>query len=66
MTKQQTENQRYSKSPLYGYRKPTTDDCGTWCNCTQPTLVSSGVENRQALCLRCGHYWYNQKTLMKI
>lgn len=55
----QTEKQRVSKSSLYGWRKPITDDCGTWCNCTLPNLVSSGVEGKQAYCLRCGHYWYN-------
>ncbi|MGH2666098.1 MAG: hypothetical protein ACRDEC_09840 [Flavobacterium sp.] len=57
--KEQTEKQKYSKSPLFGYRKPVKDECGTWCNCTIPTLTRSGVENRQAYCLRCGHYWYN-------
>ncbi len=50
---------RLSKSGLYGYRKPITDDCGTWCNCTNPTLVKSGLENIQAYCMRCSNNWYN-------
>ena len=55
----QTEKQRVSKSPLYGFRKPVTDDCGTWCNCSIPNLVRSGIESKQAYCLRCESYWYN-------
>lgn len=58
-SKEQTEKQRLSKSPLYGYRKPTTDDCGTWCNCTQPTLTSNHGGKEQAYCLRCGSNWYH-------
>ena len=57
--KEQTEKQKISKSPLFGYRKPITDDCGTWCNCATPTLIKSGVENIQAYCLRCENNWYN-------
>ena len=58
--KEQTEKQKYSKSPLYGWRKPVTDDCGTWCNCAKPTLTSNhGIGGGQAYCLRCGHNWYH-------
>lgn len=59
MKNKQTEKQRASKSPLFGYRKPITDECGTWCNCTVPDLISSRVTDRQAYCLRCQNYWYN-------
>jgi hypothetical protein len=58
--KEQTEKQKYSKSPLYGFRKPVTDDCGTWCNCAKPQLVSNhGIGGGQAYCLRCSHNWYH-------
>ncbi|NQY31335.1 MAG: hypothetical protein HRT69_17955 [Flavobacteriaceae bacterium] len=40
--------------------QPTTDEDGnTWCNCSTPELVSSGVSDRQAYCLTCTEYWYN-------
>jgi hypothetical protein len=43
-----------------GKRKPITDEFGNkWCNCVNPKLTSSGTDDRQALCLLCGHYWYN-------
>ncbi len=53
--------QKTSKSPLYGYRKPIKDEFGnTWCNCTQPTLVSHmGLMKGAAQCLRCMQAWYN-------
>lgn len=58
--KEQTEKQKISKSALYGYRKPVKDDCGTWCNCTIPNLVSNiGIGKGQAYCLRCSNNWYN-------
>lgn len=48
-----------SKSPLYGYRKPTIDEYGkSWCNCTQPTLTSP-LDRGSAYCLRCGTPWYH-------
>ena len=57
---EQTEKQSLSKSPLYGYRKPVTDESGTWCNCTQPNLVSNrGVGGGSAYCLRCGNNYYH-------
>lgn len=43
-----------------GKRKPITDDIGLkWCNCTRPRLTSSSGGRGQALCLKCGEYWYN-------
>jgi len=40
--------------------QPTTDENGnTWCNCSIPELVSSGVSDRRAYCLKCTEYWYN-------
>lgn len=60
MKTEQTEKQKLSKSTLYGYRKPTVDEYGrVWCNCTQPTLVSSWNGVGQAYCLRCSSSWYN-------
>lgn len=56
---EQTEKQKVSKSPLYGYRKPTFDGHNTWCNCAHPTLVRPGRDDRQAYCIRCEQYWYN-------
>jgi hypothetical protein len=58
IVKEQTEKQKYSKSPLFGYRKPVTDDFGTWCNCTNPTLTSS-IGRGTAYCLRCQNYYYH-------
>lgn len=61
METEQTQKQKYSKSPLFGYRKPITDDLGNvWCNCTVPTLRSHyGLGKGQAECGRCGHYYYH-------
>ena len=58
---EQTEKQKYSKSPLYGYRKPHKDDSGnTWCSCTIPTLTPIMARGGgQAYCLRCHHNWYH-------
>lgn len=55
----QTEKQAISKSPLYGYRKPTYDGFNHWCNCTVPNLVSNGYGRGQAYCTRCNTPWYN-------
>jgi hypothetical protein len=54
-----SEKQLTSKSPLYGYRKPTEDDGKKWCNCTEPTLVSACDGIHQAFCRRCECHWYN-------
>ncbi len=55
----QTEKQRVGRSSLYGYRKAIADECRIWCNRTVPNLSRSGIENIQAYCLSCGHYWHN-------
>lgn len=55
--KKQTPKQSVSKSPIYGYRKPTYDGFHTWCNCAVPNLVSP-INKGMAYCLRCGHDWY--------
>lgn len=55
----QTEKQQISKSPLYGYRKPTNDGYRDWCNCVTPTLTKLYMGYGQAHCMRCGCGWYN-------
>lgn len=59
MKTEQTDKQRQSKSPLYGYRKPHFDQDGDkWCSCTVPNLISP-IDKGQAYCLRCHSNWYN-------
>jgi len=48
-----------SKSPLYGYRKPTFDGEHLWCNCTQPTLTAAIADRGTAYCLRCSTPYYH-------
>lgn len=55
---EQTEKQKLSKSPLYGYRKPTFDGEYYWCNCTHPTLTQAYWRG-QAHCLRCQTPYYH-------
>ena len=60
--KEQNEKQKYSKSPLYGYRKPEREETKgpLWCRCTNPTLTSNhGIGPGAAFCLRCMCNWYH-------
>ncbi len=59
---EQTVKQKFSKSPLYGYRKPEREETNgpLWCRCTIPTLTSTmGIGPGQAHCMRCGHNYYH-------
>lgn len=57
--KEQTDKQRASKSPLYGYRKPLADEYGDkWCHCTIPDLIRA-IGRGQAFCLRCMTPYYH-------
>lgn len=58
----QTEKQKYSKSPLYGYRKPEQEEKGGvyWCKCEIPNLgTNMGIGGGQAYCYRCHCNWYH-------
>lgn len=58
MEKIQTDKQRESKSPLYGYRKPAIDEDGDkWCMCTIPVLIRP-IDKGLATCMRCWCGWY--------
>lgn len=60
--KEQTEKQKYSKSPLYGYQKPEREEINgpLWCRCKIPTLVHSlGIGPGMAECRRCGCPYYH-------
>lgn len=62
MNKEQSEKQRYSKSPLYGYRKPEREEerGPLFCRCTIPTLTSNlGIGPGVADCMRCGCAYYH-------
>ncbi len=58
----QTVKQKFSKSPLYGYRKPEIEETGgpLWCRCTIPYLTSTmGIGAGMAHCMRCGYNYYH-------
>lgn len=55
---EQTEKQKYSKSPLFGYRKPHFDGFNYWCSCTVPTLTQNHGRGT-AYCLRCSTPYYH-------
>ena len=53
----QTDKQKISKSPLFGYRKPENDDDGKLiCNRIIPYRISLITEIR---CFKCDGVWYN-------
>lgn len=55
----QTYNQKISRSPFYGYRKPEQEEKGgqLFCRCTIPYLTN-GVRT-MAYCMRCHCDYYH-------
>lgn len=63
-SKHQTEKQKVSKSPLFGFRKPYREekDGPLWCGCSIPNLRHKNIgdlDRGQAICMRCNHPWYH-------